>query len=646
VASRKELDAKLAFEPSYTQLQAWRNHTIKHGGKKMGKGVFRRAARMATTLLPAAMLAATITVLLPASPAAADINGCPQGGTRPTSDRVGATATVNGNDVDYTFESFVTEGSDGVPGLIEYCVYSDTQPDSVATVALGADGSAWSDPPGFDNFSFQRGDGNPSNIPYDGASHAMGTATWTAGVPGNYDRIVLHINDAEECNALYDPDPADGTCFVLPGGGGGHGEGAALGIDKTVAGSFDNTFVWTIEKTACAHGVTPCTQTVKQVGGNATFDYTVTVTHDGGTVGNVQVSGTITVNNPNSDPVAIDSLTDQLSDGTDCTITGGAPSEVPSGDSDYGYTCSPSGTTADSNTATVTWSDQILDNGDTLLGGSAPITVGFSYAENKIDECVDVSDSYAGTLGTVCVGDANPTTFNYSRTIDVPAFDCVSYDNTASFTTNDTGATGSASQTVTVCGPAKTGALTMGFWQNKNGQGIISGGSSTLGVCNSGTWLRQFAPFQDLSASATCSQVATYVYNIIKAATAKGPSMNAMLKAQMLSTALDVYFSDPALGGNKLGAPSPIGARKIDLTLICRMIDGTGGVATCSGTYKNVQPTAFSGLTTCETVLSLLTWASAQSNVGGTSWYGQVKSTQEDAKNTFDAINNQVAFGC
>jgi hypothetical protein len=37
-----------------------------------------------------------------------------------------------------------------------------------------------------------------------------------------------------------------------------------------------------------------------------------------------------------------------------------------------------------------------------------------------------------------------------------------------------------------VCGPAKTGALTMGFWQNKNGQGIITGGASTDGVCNSG----------------------------------------------------------------------------------------------------------------------------------------------------------------
>src|SRR4029079_5042963 len=114
------------------------------------------------------------------------------------------------------------------------------------------------------------------------------------------------------------------------------------------------------------------------------------------------------------------------------------------------------------------------------------------------------------------------------------------------------------------CGPAKTGALTMGFWQNKNGQGIITGGAATLGVCKSATWLRQYAPFQDLGATASCAQVGTYVTNVIKAANASGAAMNAMLKAQMLSTALDVYFSDAALGGNKITAPAPIGGAKID----------------------------------------------------------------------------------
>src|SRR5205814_8731226 len=109
---------------------------------------------------------------------------------------------------------------------------------------------------------------------------------------------------------------------------------------------------------------------------------------------------------------------------------------------------------------------------------------------------------------------------------------------------------------------------TMGFWQNKNGQGIITGGAYTGSgkVCNSGIWLRQFAPFQDLSSTATCSAVATYVYNEIKAANASGASMNAMLKAQDLATSRDVLFSASGLGGVA-----------IDLTKVCSVSDQSNG---------------------------------------------------------------------
>ena len=51
----------------------------------------------------------------------------------------------------------------------------------------------------------------------------------------------------------------------------------------------------------------------------------------------------------------------------------------------------------------------------------------------------------------------------------------------------------------------------------------------------------------------------TSMVRIVMAANASGAAMNAMLKGQMLATALDVYFSSPALGGNKLNAPTPIG---------------------------------------------------------------------------------------
>src|SRR5437879_5716838 len=106
---------------------------------------------------------------------------------------------------------------------------------------------------------------------------------------------------------------------------------------------------------------------------------------------------------------------------------------------------------------------------------------------------------------------------------------------------------------------------------------MLSSGPA-VGTSKLTTWLRQFAPYLDLSATSTCTQAATYIYNLIKVANASGSSMNSMLKAQMLATALDVYFSDPALGGNKIGAPSgPIGGLTIDLTHIWGNQNSSGG---------------------------------------------------------------------
>jgi hypothetical protein len=123
------------------------------------------------------------------------------------------------------------------------------------------------------------------------------------------------------------------------------------------------------------------------------------------------------------------------------------------------------------------------------------------------------------------------------------------------------------------------------------------------------------------------------VDNIIDAANASGSSMNTMLKAQMLATALSVYFSDPALGTNAIGAPAPVGGRSIDLTKICQDL-------TCAA-YQN-SSSVFGG--TPRTVLQMLTYAASQSTSGGSTWYANNKITQELAKDAFDAINNNKVF--
>jgi hypothetical protein len=423
---------------------------------------------------------------------------------------------------------------------------------------------------------------------------------------------------------------------------------AAPVVTKNANPSFDRTFTWDIKKEVDKTKVTTSNTT-------ATFNYTVTVHHGAGVDSNWKVKGAITVFNGNlNDSVTLDSVSDAVDDpNATCTVdtTGGLT--VAPGNTNFPYSCeySDAPATADeTNTATITWSDQVLPQDGFLGGGSDAYDLDFEFGSpTLIDDCVTVTDAFNGGTATslgakVCVGDSNPATFTYTRTVSVPRNGCTTYNNTATFTTNTSGTTGSASQSVQVCGPV-TGGLTMGFWQNKNGQGIITSGASTSGVCNSGTWLRGFKPFQDLSATATCAQVGTYVTNVIKAANASGSSMNPMLKAQDLATSLDVYFSTVGLGGNKINAPTALGSVYVDLTKVCKMIDGSGGTATCSGTYANTGA-AFGAPPTCQTIGSLLTYAANQSNVGGSAWYAQVKATQELAKNTFDAINNGVAFSC
>jgi len=422
---------------------------------------------------------------------------------------------------------------------------------------------------------------------------------------------------------------------------------AELIVTKDANASYDRTFHWSIQKQVDKN-------LVKQVGGSATFNYGISVTHDSGTDNNWQVGGTITVTNPNpggngsnnaSGVDVVDNILSSFNSTTNtkvqdpnasCVVNSGSATGLTVAENTFislPYLCTYSqapAASSETNDVSITW---LSPNSTTK---SAEFTQGFSFdIPNLIDECATIGDSYTGPLGTLCNTNVSPTLYSYSRTIPVPQFGCTSYGNTATFTTTDTGATGSKSQTVTVCGPVRTGALTMGFWQNKNGQAIIASGASIGTVCTSGTWLRQYAPFQDLSATATCSQVASYVFNVIKAANASGVSMNAMLKAQMLATALDVYFSDPAFGGNKIGAPGPIGGVAIDLTQIC------ANIPTCS-TFINAS-SAF-GAATSLTIGQVLAYAASQSNAGGSVWYGNVKSTQEQAKDVFDAVNNQVAF--
>jgi len=438
-----------------------------------------------------------------------------------------------------------------------------------------------------------------------------------ADTPNSGGEYILAICSLAGGYANVTPNDCKYDAFKVRAGTTPPGLFADLAAIKTANTSYTNTYSWSVTKDVDK-------TIVKQVGGNATFTYTVNWTKSGPVASNWAVSGVVSVFNTGDAQATGVSVSDSLP-GAICTMApGGATTIDVNAAADYPYTCTFANAPATTgvNTANVSWTGE-------GAGGSTVAIIAYDFGTatiTTVNDCADVNDTLAGSLGNQCASGGT----TYPRTVPVPAFGCTTVTNTATVLTS------SDSETVQACGPVQTGALTIGFWQNKNGQAIITGGAATLNVCNSATYLRGFAPFQDLSATATCAQVGTYVTNIIKAANASGAAMNAMLKAQMLATALDVYFSDPALGGNKIGSNVAIGGVAIDLTKVC------SDIAACSN-YINASP-AFGGATSM-TVSAALAYAASQSNAGGSAWYGQVKATQELAKDVFDAINNRVIFG-
>jgi hypothetical protein len=431
--------------------------------------------------------------------------------------------------------------------------------------------------------------------------------------------------------------------------------GADLVVTKVATPSFDRKYKWTIGKSVDK-------TIVKQIGGSATFNYTVTVSHDSGTDGNWQVNGTISVKNPNDWEPITANISDAIDNGGTCTVTNGTGVAIAAGATvtrNYSctYTSAPS-PAAFTNTGKASWDATAASTKDSSATGTATGNFG-TTTPNLIDECITVTDTYAGTLGTICVGGANPKAYTYSRTIPIPANGCLTYNNTAKFTTNDTGATGSADKSVQVCGPAATGALTIGFWKNNNGQGLIGTycGSGTTGLA---AYLKGLGagsgPFSD-APQTTCSALATYVQNVLSGANAS--NMNVMLRAQMMGTALDVYFSGPGwTSTTKNGVKPPsqflshntLGGFNMDMTAICPMVDNTtAGSASCTAGKPSTNAFAsgavpFAAMTIQQVLDFASTTPSPYSGLPTNVWYGGNKTLEEVLKNIYDQFNNQDAF--
>jgi hypothetical protein len=248
-------------------------------------------------------------------------------------------------------------------------------------------------------------------------------------------------------------------------------QGADPTVTKTASASWSRSYAWTIDKAVDQHHVVS--------GTDVTFNYTVTVTHGDAVDGDFAVAGTITVANANDWQSVVANVTD-----AGCTVIGGTNVTIPAGGSvELPYSCSLAGAVDGTNTATVTW-DAAANH---TPNGSASASADYAFGDPVVsDNCITVTDTLGGNLGTACVGDANPTTFTYSHVVAAPAagMDCAKVDNTATFTTNTTGTTGSDQESVEVCNPGVKAWCSPGYWKNADDAAWALVGASKTDLFN------------------------------------------------------------------------------------------------------------------------------------------------------------------
>jgi hypothetical protein len=274
----------------------------------------------------------------------------------------------------------------------------------------------------------------------------------------------------------------------------------ALKVTKDASASFKRTYNWTIDKWADQSALTLATGEQFLVNYSVKVDATY-VDSDWA------VNGTIKVKNPAPIAATINGVADVVSPDIAATVDCGV--EFPytlaaSGTLECSYSAKLPDASSRTNTATATLQNYDYDyemnataDGTTDFSGTADVDFG-NATINHVDECIDVSDTFAGALGTVCYSDL-PKTFTYSRWIG-PYSVCGDYtvENTASFVTNDTGTTGSDSWTVNINVPCAGGcSLTPGYWKTHSSYGpapyddnwaLLPDGADTTFFLSSQSW--------------------------------------------------------------------------------------------------------------------------------------------------------------
>jgi hypothetical protein len=250
-------------------------------------------------------------------------------------------------------------------------------------------------------------------------------------------------------------------------------------VSKTATTALTRSWAWAIDKWADEESL------LLSAGQHYLAGYHVKVWPTGSTDSEWAMAGTISITNPAPAAAVITGVTDQA-DGVAATVDCGVsfPYELAPGTTlECSYTAPLPDGSSRTNVASVATEGPVGP-------GSGEAPVDFAGATvNGTDECVAVTDSLQGDLGTVCA-DEGVTTFSYDYALG-PYDACGEYqvDNVASFAATDTGAAGSASWSIAISVPCVGGCtLTPGYWKTHSAYGPapyddtwaqLSGGADT-----------------------------------------------------------------------------------------------------------------------------------------------------------------------